>query len=331
MAGEQLVLLRTSERSDFTECRQKWQWAYVERLKPIRARTALSFGDLVHQALAAYYVPGRKRRGKPALHFEKIYTQFLKDGNEEIYMKSDDDRVTAMDLGTEMLKNYWATYGKDERYEVISSEQTFQIDVYDPDTGKYLFTYVGTFDGIWRDLETGRILFLETKTGASLRPFGAPMELDEQAGSYWAFGPPWLEHQGILKPGQKLDGILYNRLRKAFADTRPKNAEGLSLNKNGSVSKKQPEPLFKRELTFRGEAERAAVMYRAMHQAREMRLVKAGKLAVYKHTGQHCGWCSFRDMCEVHETGTDWEAMRDNLYRAWDPYSPHEIELEKKH
>lgn len=330
---DQLVLLRTSERSSFTTCRWQWWWGYNLHYQTRRVRPALGFGDLVHQALAAYYVPGRKRAGHPAEHFDRIYRGYCKN-HEPIVVKDSEDegkRVDAGDLGVEMLTNYVEQWGDDSRYEVVASEQTFQVDVHDPRTGVYLFTYVGTFDGIWRDLQTNQLGFAEHKTGASLDPFGAPLVLDEQSSSYWTFGPDWLRHQGLLADDQVLDFILYNRLRKGFRDQRPVNDSGLSLNMDGSVSKKQPAPLFKREISYRTEYERAQVMRRAIHQAREMRLIREGKLVPYKMPGKHCGFCQFRTMCEIHEMGSDWRSILNAEFTKWEPYDAHEIEMERSH
>lgn len=314
------ILMRTSERSSFKKCRQQWWWSYVERLKPLQERPALKFGTLAHRVLELRYKKGRKRGPRPDKIAKKVWMEFLANGGEEF-------QVADMDAGeflVHMMENYYEEYGDDERYEVIASEQTFAVDVHHPTTGKFLFTYVGTIDGVWRDLHTDRIVFVEHKTGASLEPFGAPIYLDEQQGAYWAYGPIWLEHQGILKPGQEIDHVLYNRLRKGKRDPRPRNADGHYLNKDGSVSKNQGTPLFKREVVMRTPEERAKTMRRVLNEFREMQMVRKGRLAVYKSPDRHCGYCSFRDMCEVEESGEDWESLRDATMKTWNPYEDHE-------
>lgn len=59
-------------------------------------------------------------------------------------------------------------------------------------------------------------------------------------------------------------------------------------------------------------------------EAREMRLCRSGKLGVYKNPDRHCGYCEYRDMCEIHESGGDWEAIRDQLFTTWNPYEDHQ-------
>lgn len=318
------LLVRTSERSCFKECRQQWDWGYNQRLRPHRISSPLFFGDLVHQALEAWYIPGKKRGQHPAEKFAELWEKWRLGGGDEVMVGDH----TAGELGAIMLHNYVKEFGKDSWMEVIAPEMTFQVDVHDPETGRYLFTYVGTTDGAIRNLKTRKIGILEHKTGAGLEPFGAPLPLDEQNGAYWTFLPFQLREMGVLGPDEWPDFMLYNRLKKAVGDYRPRNDKGQALNNDGTVSKRQPAPLFKREFVMRTNGDRRNVMARAISEVREMRLVRAGKLDVYKSPGKHCNYCDFRDMCEVHETGSDWEALRDNMYSTWEPYDAHEIQLE---
>lgn len=318
-----IIPVRTSERLDFKDCRQKWYWGWVDCLRPKKSSGALILGDLVHQALAEFYPPGIRRGPKPAETFQQLaLKEYKRLGKLRVYV-DDNEYEDLMELGTAMLENYFNHYGRDARYKIIAPEQAFQVDVMHPKTGRYWFTYVGKTDGIAEDRETGRCVLLEHKTSQN-NDVKTPLALDEQAGSYWAFMPSWLESKGISKT---IDYILYNFLRKAKPDTRPTNSLGQALNQDGSISKKQPAPYFRREMVYRSDGDRANLMRRVMNELREMEMVKAGKLAVYKNPAEHCRWCPYRDMCEVHETGSDWEAMRDSMYLIGEPYMDHEEEL----
>ena len=55
------TMVRTSERSTFKRCPQKWWWAYVEGLAPKEPAKALWFGTGWHEVMADYYRPGKKR------------------------------------------------------------------------------------------------------------------------------------------------------------------------------------------------------------------------------------------------------------------------------
>jgi hypothetical protein len=103
----------------------------------------------------------------------------------------------------------------------------------------------------------------------------------------------------------------------------------------GEPSKDQPPPLFHREIVYRSEVERERTRERAIDQALNMFATRAGLLPIYKSPGtgypsQQCRACSFRDMCELHESGDDWELMRDSTMGKWDPYDAHELAEEGK-
>jgi hypothetical protein len=104
---------------------------------------------------------------------------------------------------------------------------------------------------------------------------------------------------------------------------------GPSALKLGEVSAKQPAPLFYRERVLRGQAEGESVRMRTEAQAYNMHLIRRGKLRLTKTPGTlhspHCNWCEFKAMCELHESGADWERFRDAAYTVWDPYEQHEI------
>jgi hypothetical protein len=98
----------------------------------------------------------------------------------------------------------------------------------------------------------------------------------------------------------------------------------------GEVSKKQAAPHFHRELTYRDEYDSSMVKQRILQQYRLMRSFRDGELPVFKTPGTlhnpHCRWCDYRDMCELHEQGANWEELRDATMASWEPYSQHEIE-----
>lgn len=125
--------------------------------------------------------------------------------------------------------------------------------------------------------------------------------------------------------------LSHERIRTDPNGTEPSSRchvrKGQSLNKDGSVSKLQPAPLFRREEVRRSEAERANLIRRARQEARDIRKAREGKLALYKNPGEHCNWCQFRDMCEVHESASDWRALRGALFTEWSPYEAHDAEV----
>lgn len=328
---QSLPWVRTSERLTLNQCPQKWWWAYEDRLRG-KSSPALRFGTLVHSALEEFYQPGLKRGPKPAETFERLYDEEVKTALDQFGFRDEDDEWhNARELGVAMLEAYYDKYGKDNEWKVIATEQPFWQVVRSPVTGKPAFVYVGVVDGVWQRRTDKTFWIVDHKTTSDdPTKKAAALVMDEQAGAYWTYGKDWLQANGFLGPKVRLEGMLYNFLRKGKPDERPKNAAGQSLNKDGTVSLRQPTPLFHREPVFRNEADGEMVRHRIWLQWRRMRSLRKDPDTVYKIPGTlhspHCGWCEFRDMCEIHEAQGDWELIRDSMYRTYDPYEQHEIQ-----
>lgn len=319
------ILLRTSERSQFKRCRQAWYWAFEDGLKPQVAAPALRFGSLVHKAMELRYPPGIRRGPHPAETFERLYEEETKELSIMGFRDDDGKWEDAGEVGVAMMNAFVDEYGKDDRYKVLASEQSFQVEVLRNKKKGIRFVYVGVFDGVWQDRETGRLMLTDWKTAKAIST--GHLTLDEQAGSYWAYGPEWMKQEGLLKNAdlKNMRGILYTFMRKAKPDPRPKDDKGLSLNKDGTVSKQQPSPLFHREFVYRSEHDAQMLRERVLMEAREMEMIRQGKLGVYINPSpMNCGWCGYRDMCELRQSGGDWEEFRDAAMVKWDPYAEHE-------
>lgn len=349
-----LPMLRTSERSSFRFCRWVWNLSYNRHIEPQTAAKALRFGTLVHRSLAAYYIPGKKRGPEPAGTFQKLYDEELKEQEKFGFFDDDGKWEEAGELGVAMMENYIEQYGADDRWEVIATEQPFEVVVHKPECGICSetiltdkngsdcspncpgpelvpwFIYAGVLDGVWRELSSGKLWIPDHKTTQGIGPETVKhLVLDDQAGAYWSWGVDWLYAQGILKPNQKLAGMLYNFMRKALPDERPyKMHKGIRhyLNKDGSVSQKQPSPYFLRQPIFRDEMDKQAAKTRTLMDYGEIEMVRKGVLQINKNPGRFtCSMCWAIDLCELHEAGHDWEEMLNGTTKAWDPYAEHEI------
>lgn len=327
---ERVPAIRTSERVTFKRCQQRWWWSYREGLKPRgTVNDALAFGEWVHVALAAWYCgPGTKRGPLPVETFKSI----ADDGLRKIKTQEATEETVAqytdlVDLGIVMLEEYVNTYGRDEQMLILQPEKTFQLDIPFPDwfgeaTRSILARYVGTVDGVYRDAATGLLWVIEHKTAKTIRVDHLP--LDEQAGSYWAIIARSLLAEKLIKPNEKLSGIMYNFLRKALPDPRPRDAQGYCLNKDGSRSKVQPAPLFRREPVKRTKAERASTLLRIQTDAVQMELARTGEVPLTKTPHWSCArLCEFYEMCRLHEASGNWEDFKRLMFKPEDPYADH--------
>jgi len=230
--------VRTSERQLHKRCPWAWNQAYRFGMRSKRVSDPLWFGELVHIALATWYVgPGLRRGAHPAETFEKLSAAEemryfkTKDATEEDRAKYTDMRA----LGAVMLEGYVDRYGRDDSWHVISPEQTFSFNIPFPDTWDYeesrefLARYVGTYDLVYRDLVSGWIWLGEHKTAKVIRVDHLP--LDDQAGPYFATAKTALLKQGLISSKDAFKGIMYNFLRKGLPDPRPVDEQGYVVNK----------------------------------------------------------------------------------------------------
>lgn len=269
------------------------------------------------------YPPGRKRGPHPAQTFAELYEKELEEAYSFGFRDEDGVWNDAGVMGVAVLNRFVDQFGDDDEWEVIASEQVFRVKIAEG------LRYVGTWDGVWRNIRSKEIILKEWKTTDQF--WTSHLALDEQASSYWCYAPAWLKARKILDDAKALKGILYTFLRKAMPDERPTNENGHALNKDGSVSKRQPNPLFHRQLVYRDEHERQMLHARVLAQAREMKRLRSGLDPIYKAPSRfHCMACPFKDPCELHEAGADYKTFLRGAYKTKDQYSAHEIANEGK-
>lgn len=336
--------VRGSERQLFKRCPWAWQQAYRFGLKPRRVKDALWFGELVHISLAGWYQPGSQRGPHPAETFNLLYsdeeTRFFKteDATEEERAKYTDLRV----LGTAMLEGYVGFYGNDDSWEVLSPEKTFSFNVpflehWSDETREFLARYVGTYDLAYRDLISGWIYLGEHKTAKSIRT--DHLQLDDQAGPYFATARNTLMKAGLMSPKEHFKGIMYNFLRKGLPDPRPVDEKGYACNKPtkadyvaaltgvdrwtaeeltkkkvddlegiaagnmiqvlGERSKVQPAKLYLRHPVNRTRAEQRSQLVRLQNDLTIMEMARRGEIPITKTTHWSCA-----RFCDFHEICT---------------------------
>lgn len=374
MARGGVITLRNSERSALRRCPQQWYWSAVEGLEPRAKRAPLWFGTASHQALDAWYQTGTSRGPHPAESFDK----FLK-GDLSIPVTTEQEEqeyVDARELGRDMFNRYVELYGEDSNWDVIATERKFQVSIASRGFkvfGKQIparkswLRLVGTTDGVYRDLETGLVWLMEHKNVKSIST--RHLNLDDQAGTYWAVLNVLLRNEGVLKKGENLAGIMYNFLRKAMGDGRPRNADGHYTNKPtkshylaalgeifepedlvkytipdleslaeeegltvlGDVSKSQPPEYFLREPVFRTLGERRTQIDRLRNEALFAKAYRDGDLPILKSPSKDCAWCPFERMCMLHEQGDmlSVEEFKQSQFNVRDIHADHNREEER--
>lgn len=159
--------LSNSEMQVFSRCRRRWYLGHYRRMKPRvdpAAGSAISVGNLVHDALAAYYDPTASI--DPVVYAEAA----LKVAIEETPSNETDLRKEFA-LVSAMLKGYmeWLeTEGADADLTIIGSEQTVRVPLRGLDGQEIGVTLLSKLDAPVERKSDGMRLALEHKTTGSL-------------------------------------------------------------------------------------------------------------------------------------------------------------------
>jgi hypothetical protein len=265
---------------------------------------------MIHLALEKRYPVGIKRGPHPATTFKKIFdadiAARMAAGNVDYDPKWDEHR----ELGVAMLRGYVDTYGKDENWRVLATEQHFEEPVIDA-AGNQVALAIGVIDLVVQERSGNKdILVVDHKATAGIDT--RFLVMDDQCGQYWTFGVDWMYRVGLMdRKKHQLSHMLYNFLNKKLPDERPQDDFGNYLNKDGSVSKSQPTaPFFERHKQYRGGYDRDMMRKRTADEAVLISMVRAGDLPILKSPGKFtCSMCNVRELCELHEVGQDYMAM----------------------
>lgn len=319
-----LPSLRNSERTKFKRCLLAWWWAYRQGLvKQGPPNINLWFGEGIHLALAEWYGPGGFERGRdPRLTWRDFAAEEVRFIKAEFPRGFDmTEYVEAGPFGEELLAGYLEHWGRDESWEFLAVEHPFEILVPGAD-GAPVARLFGTLDGVFRDWEEGRaVKVLETKTAKQIMT--AHLALDDQRGTYFTVATQVLRERGLIKPSDQVTEIVYNFLRKGKRDDRPRNADGQALNKDGTVSKTQPTPLFKRHGVMLSRSEMRRQVEKISAEVQAMDAYRSRQLPIFKTPTRDCSWdCDFYNMCLLDESNPeDVPDFKRAVYAVKDPYA----------
>lgn len=328
-------LLRTTERGTFAECQWRWYWSYVKGLEPRRTPTWSWFGRAIHEALAVRYRVGRIRGSM--LDTLSAFEAALGEEVRRVWTQGDEldeqEVVDARELGIAMLRGYINRYGKDAHWEVIVTETPMQIDVPHPKTGRIIATYCLTLDAVVYDRVERKVRIVDHKTRSTFPAEGKWEFYDHnrQGKAYLWVAPELLRHMGLIRRADQVDGIIFNCLKKRLPDDRPTNVKGEALNKDGTVSKRQPAPLFHRHYTPSSPYERVRQAHHVAAEAVQMGLVRTGKLEPIKSTTEACPRCTLYEFCAADEISPeDGLEIARHVYSKRDPYADHRLDMQEK-
>lgn len=339
----QVRQLRRGEVADFKRCPKMWYWrwrkGYVPKAKQFGA---LELGSWVHLALADWY----KQRYRARANLADIFSVHA---NNAILVASDDGAPDYLieqaeelfALGQEMMTAYQKFYGGDASIDVIEAEIPLEFSISQPDPwdkrapDSIIAIHKLKPDLVFRDRK-GYVWLMEHKTAKSIRT--EHLAIDNQARPYGVMAEPALRKLGLIRRSEQFAGILYNFLRKGLPDMRPVDDKGRSLNQNGTVSKKQPAPMFvrkpirmtnKAKLITLGRIQQDAIILSGLTELVHKKEIDPLRISKTPHYS--CPrMCPFFAMCVAEEEGTDIRLMERALYIRRDPYLYEEESTEER-
>jgi hypothetical protein len=232
-ADRALPLLRTSERGQFKRCTWRWWQGSVEGWGPVDEDIKLWFGTGWHLVMAHHYGPLGTKRGKDP---HKVWKDYVNDKLVKIRVNAKGESyeheqyMDAETLGHQMIDGYLEKYQGDPSWHIIQAERIgFVLIPSRQDKNRALVQYAVTYDAVYRDLNTDKIWLAEHKTAASIST--NHLDLDPQAGSYFAIATHDLRASGKIGKRETLKGIMYNFAKKSPPDDRELGPDGLTHNK----------------------------------------------------------------------------------------------------
>lgn len=318
------IVVRSHERMSYKRCQKQWYWHWRKGLVPKAKRFgALDLGTWVHAALADWYLPGTERGGNLAdlvmHHSGMAIAAAQRDGAPDYQIEKAEELQA---LATAMAEAYQAHYGNDLGVRVIAAELPLEFTFPEFNRSKVIhrlkpdLIYVDNSDDVW---------LMETKTATAIRT--EHLAIDDQARPYGAMAARALQNLGLLR-GRRFRGIMYNFLRKALPDEREQNEQGQYLNKNGTVSARQPPAQFVRHPVVLTAKARAVTLHRIRWETAKIatttKLLKSGEItgsALDKTPHHSCSkFCDYFTMCTMEENGLDIREFMKSQYIVKDPY-----------
>lgn len=316
-----LPVVTSSERKDYKRCPKKWYWHWRMGLVPKRPSVgALDLGTWVHDAFDRWYEPEYERNGSLGDHFLEVAEAAIAQLPDFQRDKADE----LLTLGMSMLRGYAEHYGNDPDVCVIGGEIPLEFTI-DHD-GEVIAKHSLKPDLVYINERTREVWLMEHKTASQI--VTEHLVLDDQARPYGAMAERALRQLGLIPKGYRFRGIMYNFLRKAHADDRLTNSKGQALNRNGTVSKRQPAPRFKRHPVEMTRQAKVIALQRIQVETDTITMLtlalREGRLKpnyLPKTPTKGCPrFCDYFPICAAEDQGADIRQMTRDLYRRENPY-----------
>ena len=347
--------IHITDLTAFCTCRRKWDFSSLLRQgrQPSFPPEPLFLGQGVHEALDYGYQASVNTNEPMVFDFlaaRKRFDTWLKLREKRIikytgplWPQEVELIAGVRELGLAMLKHYslWSPT-RDFRYTLLGTEMVFKLEIPSPE-GRYPVTlnYAGRLDGVVRNIYNDRYYVLEFKTTKSI---------DRMSGTFRGMQPTayvWAAAKIYKTP---ITGVLYRVLRKKIpSDPVPLKAAGrfsrakrqktswewfeywvtawakhhqvspeevLALNPGvKAMFLEKGNEFFKEQVITRNEGQIHECLRALAYEGTQM---ADPNTPVYPMSGIHCGWCSFKEPCDLMSMGMPYQALLDAEYASRD-------------
>lgn len=291
-----------SEISSARQCPHKHVLQYQQRWVGEKTSPALARGTHWHNCMELWYQAIQAAQKVEGMSAQQEILQWARNAIPS-YIRDEVSDEKERALLFYMWDGYQEQWGEDDNWEIIMVEEKVIVPLPTDRGGRSRFRLKFKADVVIRERDTGRVAVIDHKTARNM-PNDKEFSMDDQFGLY-----VW----GLRQVGIDCFSAIHSVARTFMPapDDRPKDEQGRSLNKDGTVSKQQPagstlEERFKRTRMYRTDKELHSI---AVEAYKTLRAVWMGG-ADYRVPGDHCRYrCEFMETCLAGRKGQDERRM----------------------
>jgi len=319
--------IHISDVGAYKKCRRMWNWSSPLRgnLEPFDKYAPFFVGSMVHHALEYWY----KFNTPPVA---SVFSYAAKNcSTTEI----DDPNIREqINLAVDLVNHYLLWQAKDQsiladaNFEFIAPEQSFKTILWR--NSRKRIWLAGTFDGVVKQLSSGKYYLWEIKTTRSLIEREKQLALDEQTTAY--------ANAAQTVVGYDISGIVYTLIKKKVPEFPKVNNDGqLSQSKSQdttpefyldcikrnhpNITKEQIKTIYGNFINYLCQEpskyfRRLVVNRSAMELHRDkLELIAAAqemvdnRTPIFRSGGPHCNYCLFRSPCIALNAGRDYQSI----------------------
>lgn len=219
--------LTNSARKEFQKCPRSYKFRYVDGIRPVESKTALSFGTAMHSLLEVYWKGlSENETDIPTEDAVRTARDAAMDFTDDPFLR---ETLSALFDG---YVNRWGEYDCNT-YATIAVEKRFNAPLMNPETGALSKTWelAGKIDAVAVNKDSGTVTIIEHKTtGSDIAPgsdYWKRLPIDGQVSGYYV---------GAQSIGYAAEDCVYDVIRKpTIKPLKATPVENRKYKKDGSL------------------------------------------------------------------------------------------------